>query len=297
MVNRYFTLANLLLVTFAVYFGVSIFYALLTSRLQGGPPVLPAGRSETAVGEAFVSKLADYQAIVERNLFNSGRQALGDAEKTAGTALDVDKLKQTELKVKLLGTTDGLGGEGLFSAQIEDPKTREHMIYRAGDRLQDRSIEQIQRGKVVLKDKDGKYEVLVQEPYGFTKSAAPGAVRADAGAAPRPPAPEPIQQVTVKEEQIEKAMESLSDLMSQATFRPHLEDGQPAGISITGIKPNAVFRKLRLRNGDVITGVNDQSIASVEDAMKVFGTLSTEAPIQVKIKRRGREETLEYKIE
>jgi general secretion pathway protein C len=296
MVNRYFTLANLLLVTLAVYFGVSIFYAILSSRWQGGPPVMVGGRPETASGENFVSKLADYQVIVERNLFNSGRQALGGPEKTAGTAVDVDKLKQTALKDKLIGTTAGQG-DRVYSAQIEDPKTREHRTYRAGDMLQDRTIEQIQREKVVLKDKDGKYEVLVQEPLGVTKTSAPGSARPDAGGAPRPPAPEPIQQVTVKEEQIEKAMESLGDLMSQATFRPHLEDGQPAGISITGIKPNAVFRKLRLRNGDVITGVNDQSIASVEDAMKVFGTLSTDTPIQVKIKRRGREETLEYKIE
>ena len=69
-------------------------------------------------------------------------------------------------------------------------------------------------------------------------------------------------------------MEDIGDLLSQATFRPHIEDGRPAGISITGIKPNAIFRKLRLRNGDVITGVNSQSITSVDDAMKVFGTLT-----------------------
>jgi hypothetical protein len=31
--------------------------------------------------------------------------------------------------------------------------------------------------------------------------------------------------------------------------------------------------------------------------MKAFGTLSTEGPVQVKVKRRGQEETLEYKIE
>lgn len=92
-------------------------------------------------------------------------------------------------------------------------------------------------------------------------------------------------------------MENLGDLLNQATFRPHVEDGRPAGISITGIKPNAIFRKLRLRNGDIITGVNGQTIASVDDAMKAFGTLSTEAPVQVKVKRRGQEETLEYKIE
>lgn len=293
MTNRYFTLANLLLITLAVYFGVSIFYAVATSRLTGSPPPIPAGRTEAPAGSAAVSRLADYQVIVERNLFNSGKQALAGAAKTAEAALDVDKLKQTELKVKLLGTTAG-PIEAAPAAFIEDPKTREHKMYRTGDTVQNAVIKMILREKVVL-NVNGKDEVLLQEEPGVTKAAGPAVARADAGPAPAPA--EPIQQVTVKEDQIEKAMESLSDLMSQATFRPHLEDGQPAGISITGIKPNAVFRKLRLRNGDVITGVNDQSIASVEDAMKVFGTLSTDAPIQVKIKRRGREETLEYKIE
>jgi general secretion pathway protein C len=295
MMNRYFTLVNLLLVTLAVYFGVSIFYAVVASRLTGSPPPMPSGRSEPPVGAAAVSRLADYQVIVERNLFNSGKQALAGAGKTGDAGLDVDKLKQTELKVKLWGTTAGQV-EAAPAAFIEDPKTREHRMYRTGDALQNAVIKMILREKVVL-TVNGKDEVLVQEEPGVTKTGGPALARADSGQMAPPAAAEPIQQVTVKEDQIERAMESLSDLMSQATFRPHLEDGQPAGISITGIKPNAVFRKLRLRNGDVITGVNDQSIASVEDAVKVFGTLSTEAPIQVKIKRRGREETLEYKIE
>ncbi|HWR93109.1 MAG TPA: type II secretion system protein N, partial [Desulfobacterales bacterium] len=228
--------------------------------------------------------------------FNSGRQALGGAEKGGDAALDLEKLKQTELKVKLLGTTAG-EAETASAAFIEDQKTREHRMYRTGDMLQDALIKRILRERVVL-TRNGKDEVLIQEEPGVVKAGVPGAApRADAGPMPGLPPAEPVQQVSVKEEQITKAMESIGDLMTQATFRPHIEDGQPAGISISGIKPNAIFRKLRLRNGDVITGVNDQSIASVEDAMKVFGTLSTEAPIQVKIKRRGREETLEYKLE
>jgi general secretion pathway protein C len=292
MANRYFTAINLLLITVGVYFGVSIFYTVVTSRLTGGAAPALAGRSETAPEAAPVSKLADYQVIVDRNLFSSGRQALAGAEKGGDAALDLEKLKQTELKVKLLGTTAG-EAETASAAFIEDQKTREHRMYRTGDMLQDALIKRILRERVVL-TRNGKDEVLIQEEPGVVKAGVPGAaLRADAG----PPPAEPVQQVSVKEEQITKAMESLGDLMTQATFRPHIEDGQPAGISISGIKPNAIFRKLRLRNGDVITGVNDQSIASVEDAMKVFGTLSTEAPIQVKIKRRGREETLEYKLE
>jgi general secretion pathway protein C len=292
MANRYFTAVNLLLITVGVYLGVSIFYTLLTSRLTGGDAPALSGRHESVPDAEPAAKLADYQIIVARNLFDSGRQALAGAGKGGEAALDLDKLKQTELKVKLLGTTAG-EAETASAAFIEDSKTREHRMYRTGDKLEDALVKMILREKVVL-TRNGKDEVLIQEEPGVVKGGGPGAApRAEAGPMPA----EPIQQVTVKEDQIERAMESLGDLMSQATFRPHIEDGQPAGISISGIKPNAIFRRLRLRNGDVITGVNDQSIASVEDAMKVFGTLSTETPIQVKIKRRGREETLEYKLE
>jgi general secretion pathway protein C len=279
---------NLILVTLGVYFAVSIFYAVVTARLTSSSPEMPVGRSEIPTGPTAVSQLTDYQVIVERNLFNSGRQALAGAPKAGDAGVDVDKLKQTELKLKLWGTTAGQV-ESAPAAFIEDPKTREHKMFRTGDRVQNATVKLILREKVVL-SVNGKDEVLIQEEPGVIKTVAAGAAR-------RPEAEEPFEQVVLKEEQVEKAVENLGDLMSQATFRPHLEDGQPAGISITGIKPNAVFRKLRLRNGDVITGVNDQAVASVEDAVKVFGTLSTDAPIQVKIKRRGREETLEYRME
>ena len=85
--------------------------------------------------------------------------------------------------------------------------------------------------------------------------------------------------------------------MDQATIRPHIEDGRPAGISITGIRPNAIFRKMRLRNGDVIKGVNGRPIESVEDAISVFEDLTSSSEIKVDIKRRGRNQTLDYKIE
>ena len=72
----------------------------------------------------------------------------------------------------------------------------------------------------------------------------------------------------------------------------------PAGIHAGGLRYHGMAALISaLANGDIITGVNGQTIASVDDAMKAFGTLSTEAPVQVKVKRRGQEETLEYKIE
>jgi general secretion pathway protein C len=111
-----------------------------------------------------------------------------------------------------------------------------------------------------------------------------------------PVSPNP-RQLTLKGDQIENALENLDQLMEQARIRPHIEDGKPSGISITGIKPNTVFRKMRLRNGDIITGVNGTPIESVEDAMQIFGDLSSAPEVQLEIKRRGRKRVLNYKIE
>ena len=291
MVNRYFTIANLLLAAAGVYFCVSIFYAVLTAGLDSGPPPVPAAGRALPAGPESPVGVSDYQAIVDRNLFNSGKKPLAEPVKGAA-GIDVDKLKQTGLKLKLWGTAIGPGGN--LYAVIEDPKTRESLLYRPGDTVQKAAVKMVLRQKVVL-NVDGRDEVLIQEAPGIVRAAAPGSA-AEAAPAPRLAA-EPSEQVAVTGEQIEKAMEDVGDLLTQATFRPHIEDGRPAGISITGIKPNAIFRKLRLRNGDVITGVNNQSITSVDDAMKVFGTLSADGPIQVQVKRRGREETLEYKID
>jgi general secretion pathway protein C len=219
---------------------------------------------------------------------------LAGAGKAASPELDVEKLKQTEMKLKLWGTSTGRNGRTY--AVIEDQKTRAQELYRSGEAIQNATVKLVLREKVVL-TVGGRDEVLIQEEPGVIKGGGPRGGRADAGLPVRPPEAEPVQQVMVSPEQVEEAMENFGDLLNQATFRPHLEDGKPAGISITGIRPNALFRKLRLRNGDIITGVNGQSIVSIDDAMKIFGGLSADSPIQVQVKRRGQEETLEYRIE
>jgi general secretion pathway protein C len=293
MANRTITLVNLLLASVGIYFGVVIFYAVVTAGLAIAPAPIDRGRGEPSPGPEPIASLADVQIVLERNLFNSGKQALVDAAPSEAPALDVDKLKQTGLKLKLWGTVAGPDGQAY--AVIEDQKNREQQLLRPGDPVQNAVVKMVLRHRVVL-TVDGRDEVLVMEEPGVTRAAA-GPPTAEAAPPPQMGAVEPAQQVTVPQDQVAQAIENIGDLLNQATFRPHLEDGRPAGISITGIKPNAIFRRLRLRNGDVITGVNGQTIASVEDAMGVFGTLSTDGPIQVNIKRRGREETLEYKIE
>ena len=75
MIHRYFTIANLLLITVGVYLCVSAFYTFVTARLDYGisAGVTANPVSSTPVGLSH-SPLADYGTIAKRNIFNSSDQ-------------------------------------------------------------------------------------------------------------------------------------------------------------------------------------------------------------------------------
>jgi general secretion pathway protein C len=296
MINRYFTIANFLLITAGAYLGVNTFYTLITARLDYGAssPIISSQADPTPV-KYTIAPLSEYKTITSRNIFNSGNEPVAATPKTA--AVDIDKLKETDLKLKLWGTVTGQDKRAY--AVIEDTKARKQNLYRTGDSIQKAVVKLILREKVVLRVGD-RDEILAMEEIRGRRGGRSGKRRlgpsSGAGSRKLPVSSYP-RKIRLKGAQIEKAMENLGQLMEQANLRPHIVDGQPAGISITGIKPNAIFRKMRLRNGDVITGFNGDSIESVEDALKVVEQLSAGSNVQLQIKRRGREQTLDYTIE
>jgi len=294
MVNRYFTIANFLLITLGAYLGVNLFYTLITSRLDYGEMTsrITSNQADPTPVEHTIAPLSDYKAVVSRNIFNSGSEPVAETPKTE--AVDIDKLKETDLKLKLWGTVTGQNKRAY--AVIEDTKGREQNLYRTGDSIQKAIVKLILREKVVL-SVDGRDEILAMQEIRSGKGRRSSKRSPVSSGSPRLPVSSYPRKIRLKGAQIEKAMENLGQLMEQANLRPHIVDGQPAGISITGIKPNAIFRKMRLRNGDVITGLNGGSIESVEDAVKVVEQLSSGSNIQLQIKRRGREQTLDYSIE
>jgi len=295
MTNRYFSIANILLLTAGVILCVKAFYALVTPRPDFAAPPTVTARPVSPSGTSYSQPPpADYKAITKRNIFNSGTEEIApQAQK-----LDIEKLQQTDLKLRLWGTVTGQNGRAY--AVIEDTKTRQQDLYHAGDTIQNAVVKLILREKVVL-NVDDRDEILAMEEIRGRRASAGSSgnkIRASSATADQKlPVSRYPRKIKLRGDQIQKAMENLGQLMEQATLRPHIEDGQPAGISITGIKPNAIFRRMRLRNGDVITGVNGNSIGSVEDATRVFEELSSGSNIQLQIKRRGREQTLDYSIE
>jgi len=294
-VKPYLTIMNLLLIAGAGYLGYEAYGRFTASPVPAAVEITPA--PEPSRQNKKVSKPASYTSIAQRNLFDTKTD-----EVAAPPKVDVEKLKQTKLKLKLWGTVTGSTEEPF--AVIEEKGKRKQNLFRVGDVIQEATIKVILREKVVL-TVDGKDEVLEMEKVS-TKASRRPLVKKTTGA---PTRPSPTvssgegqqkpgeQEITLNRGEMASAMQNVNELMRQVRIRPHFKDGKPDGLSFTGIRPNSIFRKMGLRNGDVITNVNEENITNVNDTVELFRQLEEPDGLELKIKRRGRDRLLKYTLE
>ncbi|MEA3470758.1 MAG: PDZ domain-containing protein, partial [Thermodesulfobacteriota bacterium] len=168
-------------------------------------------------------------------------------------------------------------------AVIEEKDKRKQGLFRVGDEVAGAEISRIMRGKVVLNVK-GHDEILIMEEAGAR----------DTGRETIASAPVTKSSIHVKKEEIDSALEDMSKILTQARVRPYFSQGEADGFMISRIKRGSIFQKMGMRNGDIIQGVNNEPIKSPDDMLELYKGLKSGSQITLNIKRRGREETLEY---
>jgi general secretion pathway protein C len=307
MTTRILTIVNLLCLTVAAYLGVSLFYKVLGQRLSSAPVVTAAVIPQAKEERERPKAESYYRLILERDLFKTKALATPAPEKQ--TEINLDALEQTQLKLKLWGTVappegaseeaarGGDSGANAAYAVIEDTALRQQNLYRTGDTVQNATVKAILREKVVL-TVNGKDEILEMEkleggPGGPVRGSFAGR-SVSATAASR--SPQRAQRITLRRSLIEDSIRDITKLMTQVKITPHMEDGVPSGLALSNIQPNSIFRRMGLRNGDVLMGVDGQQIQSVDDALRLYENLKTADNVMVDLKRRGREKAIEYHV-
>jgi len=289
MYKHLFTLLNLLIIGTMVYFVVSTFFQATSAHLESSPTAPTVQKATAQAERTQKTPLATYNPIVDRNLFDTKATV-----EVAPKSVDVEALEQTNLKLKLWGTVTGPPEEAY--AVIEEGAKREQNLFRVGDTIQNASVKLILREKIIL-SVEGKDEVLEIEK-------AVGKSSASARAIPGRPAPGrsagrtpvSVQKITLRRNQIDSAIQDVAQLMNQVNIRPHFYQGQPDGMMLSRIKPNSIFMRMGLRNGDVITGVNGRDISTVDDALGFYENLKSADDVKLSLKRGGRQRTIEYSI-
>ncbi|WP_319526040.1 type II secretion system protein GspC [uncultured Desulfosarcina sp.] len=280
-----FILINLACITLSSYMVVDGVYGNLSARLSAPPERIDRQAFNIADTGVTQRPLSAYKKVVERDLFDTRAEAAPAARK-----VDTAELEETKLNLKLWGTVSG-SDDGDY-AVIEDVKAREQNLYRVGDAVQTATVKGIYREKVVL-SVNGQDEVLQMEEFESGKQKGqPGGLPARGPTTGTARA----QRISLRRSYIEQSMQDMASLMTQVQIQPHMEDGVPAGLSLSSIKPNSIFRRMGLRNGDVIVGVDGNEISTVDDALKMVDSLKSSSDLTLQLKRRGREKNIEYRI-
>ena len=85
-------------------------------------------------------------------------------------------------------------------------------------------------------------------------------------------------------------------IIKGARIVPSLKNGKPKGFRLYAIRPNSIFAKIGIRNGDTIHAINSFELKSLSDGLEIYGKLQSASNISVAMTRRGKSITLNYTI-
>ncbi len=200
------------------------------------------------------------------------------------------------LRVKLLGTM--LAADAIWSkANIQDIVTLKSTTYMVGDRVLGAEIIDIERLRVIVINNNRREFI----------DATPG----DGTGAPPPPpvapvlskaindAPPPsvalgstVKQISendyeIPRSEIDKTLANLSDVAMQARIVPAFKDGVSQGFKLFSIRPDSIYSKIGIQNGDVIKRINGFDMNSPEKALEVYTKLKETSRIDIEVERNG----------
>ncbi|MFP2927630.1 type II secretion system protein GspC [Pyxidicoccus sp. 3LG] len=193
------------------------------------------------------------------------------------------------LRVKLLGTLVAGNPEWSF-ASIQDMVTQRSQTYMVGNALQGATVEEIERERVIILN-NGRREYIDGQPGDGAFTPPP--VVAQANTAP-PPGNNAsgIRAVTdneyeVPRAEIDKTLNNLNDVAMQARIVPAFKDGQAVGFKLFSIRPDSIYSKIGVQNGDVIRRINGFDLNSPEKALEVYSKMKDASRIEIEIERNG----------
>jgi general secretion pathway protein C len=100
----------------------------------------------------------------------------------------------------------------------------------------------------------------------------------------------------VTRDTLEGQLSRLQELAAQARIVPHFQGGRALGFKLFAIRPESLYAKLGLHDGDHVRRVNGIAIDGPDEALAAYGLLRSASEIVVDLVRAGRNVTLTYLI-
>lgn len=293
--KRHFWVVHLLFIFLVMILAARTGNAFLESALMP----LPSGGRAKVTRPKQVDPLAALNP--ERLSKLTGLPLPKEPEVTVPTVPTVDLNSppvRSSLRVKLLGTL--LAALPEYSvASIQDVVTLKSQTYMIGDKIQTAEILEIERSRVIVLNNNRREYIDGTPGDGSAVAYAPPpmpvvpAVTARGGDAP----PSVALGTTIKaigendyeipRAEIDKTLSNLNDVAMQARIVPAFKDGVAQGFKLFSIRPDSIYTKIGIQNGDVIKRINGYDLNSPEKALEIYSKLKEASRIDIEVERNG----------
>jgi len=285
--------AYALLVVAAAYSGAVAVNAAIAFFLDHGVSVAkprPSDGKEPTTSKRPSKSIVDYSIIFERNLFGSEPIAVTEGSVAAPVAAELD--------LRLRGTAE-FDGRGF--AVIEETGQGRQEVFAVGERVFDGPrLVGVRDGKAILLHKGRKttLEIAEDEENEGVRHGGGHGKKADVKSQPEASG---IRQTSpysylVDRREVEHSIENLNTVITQMRAVPYLRDGKSLGFRVFNIRPNSLFERMGLENGDVIQNVNGNELSSPTQALGLLDSVQSADEIVVNLLRNDEPHTMTYTI-
>jgi len=269
----------LVAITILSYETVDLFYKIIgLSAVNQSAAIKNTVSSKFITDSASRSPLQNYSVITERNLFLSTLKTISDKQLEGGFFGASQEVTSFDLK----GTVSGGASFGFIV--IEERGKNKQRLYRLGDMIGSARLIKITRNTAIIKSTDREITLKIKEtPEGslLSRSSAPQADMPNSGMA-------------LSRGEVNEKLRDLKTIMTQAAVRPYFEAGAQEGFIISDIKPESLYQKLGLQNGDIIIDVNGKRMQTADDILQLVNIMQSGGNITLSLKRNGKAETINY---
>ena len=299
-----FLAVNTLLILFlgiALAVAVSEFLAAPTDI---GPVSSPPAQDRSGeVDLAGVRPLKDYDLIVKSRLFGgAARYDPSSKKKAAAPKQPASELtEETKLPLKLLGTSVSGEHDAFAVAIIEvrqgPPQTK---AFYLGQEIMPRVfLAEVRRKEIVLDNRiNNRFENLKQERTDSNKRPTPTSRVKVARRGPTSSASTRPQMIVLDRADITKRIEEeYARLASTIDIRVVKDDkGKIQGVTTDNIEDIELAAELGLKNGDVLTSINNEPVDSREKGAQIVQKYRNASIFRLGILRNGQPMYINYRV-
>ncbi len=305
IIKKHFWTVNLVFLAIGAWLLANMTNVVIAHKLRPLPS-LPKTAAKQKKTRRSVGQAENNGVIVERNFFESAmavpEDANGDAgldESSAEALMEGNGVVST-LRAALVGTI--VAEDTKWSmAMITDLAASETDVYRVDQRvMEEATVVAILSRKVIL-NHGGVLEYLELQEKAEPKTHRPGKMphHTTAGSDKAGKGIKKLGQDkwAIDRDEIDKTLSNLNSIAMQARIVPSFKNGEANGFKLFAIRPNSLYSKLGIQNGDIIHKINGFAINSPDKALEIYQKLKNARSIDIELTRRGKSKKLNYSIQ